>query len=308
MTLMKKGEWIEEIIPSNWENHTVEDYLKQRWNMPRKTLHIYRMEKKVTVNEKTVPWTTLLNKHDKVQMHVYEPEHYDMIATPIALDVIYEDEHILIMNKPIHMDTHPSSNEQTNTLTNAAAAYFNEQDLLTQPRHVHRLDKDTSGAILFTKYPLANALFDQLLANRHIKRTYIALVHGIIRQDKGSIKGNIGRDRHHPTRRRVSASGQHALTNYRVLFRDVKRNVTLVELSLETGRTHQIRVHMSHLGHPLVGDTLYGGQKLKNQQQSLHAVQMTFKHAITNKNIQVAASVSQEQFQPYQSIIAKTYF
>ncbi|WP_110113881.1 RluA family pseudouridine synthase [Bacillus sp. CGMCC 1.16541] len=305
MTLIKKGEWIEETIRQKWKDKTVEHYLKERWNIPRKTLHLYRMEKKVMVNEEVVRWTTHLQEKDNVQLHVYEPEHHNVVTSSIELDVLYEDPHILILNKPIQMDTHPSSNEQTNTLTNGVAAYFQQQDLHTQPRHVHRLDKDTSGAILYTKYPLASALFDQLLADRHIKRTYIALVHGIIRQDKGTIQASIGRDRHHPTRRRVSPSGQHALTNYHVRFRDTKRNQTLVELSLDTGRTHQIRVHMSHLGHPLVGDTLYGGHAIKGQQQALHAVRITFKHAITDKEVAVTAPVSQSLFDPYQSVIKR---
>lgn len=136
---------------------------------------------------------------------------------------MFEDEHVLIVNKPINLNTHPSSEQDQKTLLNAVAAYFQKIGLKTKPRHVHRLDSDTSGAILFTKHFVASSVFDQLLAERKINRTYVALVQGLMKQEQGIVNEPIGRDRHHATRRRVSRTGQAAKTSYRVLKRNMEK-------------------------------------------------------------------------------------
>ena len=155
----------------------------------------------------------------------------------------------------------------------------------TKIRHIHRLDKDTTGVILFAKNALAGALLDRLLENRIIKRTYLALVQGRVKEKKGRIVQPIGRDRHHPTRRIVSSTGQDAITYFEVIKYYSKENLTLIKLELDTGRTHQIRVHMSFMGHPLIGDKLYGGSEARIFRPALHAVKITFVHPITNEAI-----------------------
>ena len=151
-------------------------------------------------------------------------------------------------------------------------------------RHVHRLDRDTTGALLFAKHPFVGSMLDRMLEDREIKRTYLAMVHGMIPDKKGTIQASIGRDRHHATRRRVSPSGQPATTFFEVLKVDNKKKLLLVKCSLATGRTHQIRVHFSHMDHPLVGDLLYGGKPIF-QRQALHAVKLEFKHPFTEEVI-----------------------
>lgn len=150
------------------------------------------------------------------------------------------------------------------------------QGLETKVRHIHRLDKDTTGGVVFAKHRIAGAIMDRLLMERKIKRTYTALVEGRVKKKQGTIDAAIGRDRHHATRRRVSPKGDQAITYYKVEKYFKKQNATLVTLQLETGRTHQIRVHMSYNGNPLVGDVLYGGQTKYMSGQALHAMKINF--------------------------------
>lgn len=151
-------------------------------------------------------------------------------------------------------------------------------------KHIHRLDRDTTGAILFAKHALAGAILDKEPQERRIKRTYLALVHGEMSKNKGTIREPIGRDRHHPTRRRVSPGGQPVATNYEIIEYFRKQNLSLIKCRLDTGRTHQIRVHLSRIGHPLAGDTLYGGKPVFAR-QALHAVKMEIPHPFSEEAI-----------------------
>ena len=147
--------------------------------------------------------------------------------------------------------------------------------------HIHRLDKGTEGIVLVAKHPIAKALFDRMIEERAITRMYHAEVDGRLKRMRGTLQYPIGRDRHHPTRRRVSPGGQDAVTRYRVIERDDE--VTHVEASLETGRTHQIRVHFSHIGHPVKGDTLYGGSETPDGNYRLVAKKVAFDHPFTKE-------------------------
>ncbi|OQM46448.1 RNA pseudouridine synthase [Anoxybacillus sp. UARK-01] len=286
---IRKGEWLEFTVPSDWHGQTIESLLRTMWNSPKKWLHQLRMEKGVRVNGETVSWQTRLQKNDRFQIWVYKPETSDILPNYQELDILWEDEHLIVVNKAAGMEVHPTSPNQTNTLSNIVAAYFQTKGIFTKVRHIHRLDRDTSGAILFAKHALAGAILDRMLEQRQIKRTYVALVHGILKEKSGSIDAPIGRDRHHPTRRRVSKTGLAAVTHYRVLDTDFKKQTSLVELTLETGRTHQIRVHMSYIGHPLVGDLLYGGSAQPLSRQALHAFKLDFPHPFTNEFIRCVA-------------------
>jgi 23S rRNA pseudouridine1911/1915/1917 synthase len=156
-------------------------------------------------------------------------------------------------------------------------------------RQVHRLDKDTSGAIIFAKHDLAHTLLNQALELRKIKRTYIAIIEGKLPQPKGKIDQPIGRDRHHATRRRVSPQGQRAITHYQVKQYVATNRLSIVSLQLDTGRTHQIRVHLSSIGHPIIGDVLYGGKKGSIGRQALHALKVSLIHPFTAEKIEVEA-------------------
>ncbi|MBM6617039.1 RluA family pseudouridine synthase [Bacillus suaedaesalsae] len=291
MQTEKKGEFLQIIAPSQYDGKTIEQIAKEELFIPKKLLHVLRMEKGITLNGDAVDWATQVKKKDRLFVKCFQPEEYGVIPQEMDIDVLYEDDHLLIVNKPIGIDTHPTEANQTGTLANGIAYYWQLHGLMAKVRHVHRLDHDTSGAILFAKHHLASSLLDGMLERRDIKRTYIAFAEGMVRQKKGTIHESIGRDRHHPTRRRVSNTGQKAITHYEVIKVFNQSKITKLQLQLDTGRTHQIRVHLSHIGHPLVGDQLYGGTTHSLKAQGLHAARISFQHPITKEKFQIEASL-----------------
>jgi 23S rRNA pseudouridine1911/1915/1917 synthase len=284
----KKGQWLHITVPNDWIGRQVDYILKHSLQTPKPLLHELRMNKAVKINNEIQSWVTPLKSGDTLQIQLFIDEEFGVIPEYMDLPILYEDDHILVVNKPAGIDTHPTTEGQLGTLANGVAFHYQVQGIQTKVRHVHRLDRDTTGGILFAKERLSSAILDRMLEKREIKRTYYALVHGIIKQKSGNIEASIGRDRHHPTKRRVSPTGQQARTHYKVVTKLSDEQMTLIELQLDTGRTHQIRVHMSHLGYPLVGDELYGGKPIFNR-QALHAKQLSLYHPITNEMIQIEA-------------------
>lgn len=282
--IQKFGEWCEVVIPQKWEGYSLEYIFRTIWKASKKQTHFMRMDKKAMVNGEPANWTSPLHAGDKLQLQIFEEEDFEVTPSYHEVDVLYEDDHLLVLNKPANMDTHPNSPGQDNTLANAAAFHLQMRGENRNIRHIHRLDRDTTGAILFAKHSLAGAIMDKKLEERAMKRTYLALIHGKLHQKKGTIREPIGRDRHHPTRRRVSPKGQPATTHFELIETYPGQNLSLIKCKLDTGRTHQIRVHLSHLGHPLAGDTLYGGKPVFPR-QALHAVKLEIPHPFTNEKI-----------------------
>lgn len=289
------GEWFEIILPPEWDGLSINAVLRDKWKAPKKHIHLMRMEKNIKINGEFFPWQNPLHSGDKLQLKLFQQTDFGVIPEYYDVEILFEDDHIIVFNKPASMDTHPNSQNETDTLANAAAFHLLIKGEYRKIKHVHRLDRDTTGAVLFAKHPLAGAILDKMLEERMIKRTYLALVHGILKAKKGAIREPIGRDRHHPTRRRVSPTGQPAITHFEVLNTFPKENLTLVQCQLATGRTHQIRVHLSSLGHPLVGDILYGGKPIIKR-QALHAAKLLIPHPFTEELISCLALSAQEPF------------
>ncbi|MCP1151726.1 RluA family pseudouridine synthase [Peribacillus frigoritolerans] len=276
-------------VLQSWNGLTIEKLFRERWQAPKKLVHEWRMSKEVTVNGNSVAWSAILNEGDSISIPLLDhAENETVQAADLGISILYEDDVLLIANKPAGMDTHPSQPGEAHSLLNGVAHHLQITGQTCMIKHIHRLDKDTTGAVLFAKNRLIGSMLDRMLEEREIKRTYLALVEGNIKKNEGEIKEKIGRDRHHATRRRVSPTGQTAVTHYRVLNRDPKKNLTLVSCTLESGRTHQIRVHFSHLNHPLAGDTLYGGKKTFPR-QALHARKIEFIHPISEEKMIVEA-------------------
>ncbi|EFM09289.1 pseudouridine synthase, RluA family [Paenibacillus curdlanolyticus YK9] len=202
-----------------------------------------------------------------------------------ACRVLYEDDSILVMHKPAGVPVHPSRPGERGTLDEAAARHMLKKGDPLPVRHIHRLDQETSGPVLYSKNDLAQLRLDEAMRQKTIERVYLAFVQGKISKPRGVIDAPIGRDRHQPARRRVIANGDHAVTRYETMERYSK--ATLVRIRLETGRTHQIRVHMSHLGHPLIGDSLYGGDTALLKHQALHGEMLVFHHPLSGAPVKV---------------------
>lgn len=225
---------------------------------------------------------------DSVKDSLYRMAADKSLSVAYALPpILYEDDYCLVLNKPAGMPVHASFKGERGTLDEMAARHLLESGDPLPVRHIHRLDDDTSGPVLYAKNDLAQLRLDEAMRVKEIDRRYIAIVQGVMKRSAGVIDAPIGKDRHHSARRLVSPSGDSAITHYEVAGRSDQ--VTLVRVRLETGRTHQIRVHMSDIGHPLAGDILYGGSSRLLSHQALHGERLMFPHPLTGQRVDVAA-------------------
>lgn len=203
------------------------------------------------------------------------------------LDVLYEDDFCLVVNKPANMLVHPTVPEQRRTLANAIASYYECTGQQVKVRHIHRLDENTTGPVLYAKNEFAQLRLDEAMRIKAVERIYIAFVQGKVAGHVRTIDAPIGKDRHRRNRRRVSPTGANAVTHLEVL--ETYRTASLVRLRLETGRTHQIRVHASYIGHPVIGDELYGGSAELYPAQALHGEALRFPHPLSGERVHVDA-------------------
>ena len=212
-----------------------------------------------------------------------EEDEYDAVDIPI--DIIYEDDDLLVVNKQPYIVVHPTRSHQNNTVANAVAYYFKKNKINRKVRFVNRLDMNTSGIVIIAKNPYAhNCLANQMKSNS-VEKFYYAIVEGMLEADEGTIDQPILRLNPEDIIRIVHQSGKECITRYKAEKR--YNNMTLVKLKLITGRTHQIRVHMKHIGHPIVGDTLYGTGSDLIERQALHCCEMKFKQPVTNEDISI---------------------
>lgn len=230
-----------------------------------------------------------LHRGQRVDVVIPPPPPTGLLPEPIPLDVVYEDKELLVINKPAGLTVHPGAGRPSGTLVNAILARVPALagvGSALRPGIIHRLDKDTSGLMVVAKTNEALLSLQQQVAARTVSRSYLALLHGVVPHDEGTISAPIGRHPRHRTKMAVLPEGREAVTRYRVLERFPR--YTLVEAQLVTGRTHQIRVHCAHLGHPVVGDSVYAGgrpHELGIGRQALHAHRLRFRHPATSKEM-----------------------
>lgn len=240
----------------------------------------------VKVNGQAVKPKYKLKTGDQVTITPEAPQKIDLEPENIPLDIVYEDDDVIVVNKPQGMVVHPAPGHPNHTLVNALL-YHSPLSTINgefRPGIVHRIDKDTSGLLMVAKNDMAHRSLAAQLKAKTNKREYVALVHGVIKPDTGTIDAPIGRSRKDRKKQAIVSGGRHAVTHFKVLKR--YRHYTLVSCRLETGRTHQIRVHMKSIGHPLAGDPLYGPRKtLPGKGQYLHARELGFKHPRTGKEL-----------------------
>lgn len=216
-----------------------------------------------------------------------EASSENIVPTPLPLDIVYEDEDLLIINKPAGMPIHPSQGNYDNTLANACAYYFQQKGEPFTYRCINRLDRDTTGLLIIARHAYSASLLSSMVAKREIHREYLAFATGLV-PDSGVIEAPIARVDGSTIEREVNfETGEFARTHYRRL--EYKNGYSLVSLKLDTGRTHQIRVHMKYIGHPLPGDFLYNPDYSVIRRQALHSYRLTFTHPITGKELQFTA-------------------
>ncbi|MGF1435772.1 RluA family pseudouridine synthase [Bacillus thuringiensis] len=260
----------------------------------------------VTVNGKAVKVNYKVKEEDEITVTIPEPEELDIQPEDLNLEIYYEDADVLVVNKPRGMVVHPAPGHTSGTLVNGLMHHCTDLSGINgvmRPGIVHRIDKDTSGLLMIAKNDMAHeSLVNQLVA-KTVTRRYKAIVHGVIPHDKGTIDAPIARDKKERQSMTVDENGKNAVTHFQVL--DRFKDFTLVECRLETGRTHQIRVHMKYIGYPLAGDPKYGPKKtLDMNGQALHAGILGFDHPRTGEYIQFEAPIP-EVFEEALNILRK---
>lgn len=270
---------------------------KQMQDLSRSMIQKLLEGNKINVNGRSEKPAYKVQNGDIIEINIEEPKEVKIEAQDIPLDIIYEDEDILVVNKQKGLVVHPANGNPDGTLVNAVMAHC--KDSLSgiggelRPGIVHRLDKDTSGLLIIAKNDKAHIQMSNQIKNREVKKTYIALVRGTIAENEATINMPIGRSTKDRKKMAVTKSGKEAVTHFKVLNRYTtdKGSYTLLEIKIDTGRTHQIRVHMAEIGHPVIGDVVYsnGKNEFGVEGQCLHAERLEFAHPITGKEMKLEA-------------------
>jgi 23S rRNA pseudouridine1911/1915/1917 synthase len=264
-------------------------------DMSRSKIQLLIEEKNVLVNNEPIKSNYKVQANDEIQIYIPEPEPIDVIPEDIPLDILYEDEDVVVVNKPQGMVVHPAAGHSKGTLVNALLYHIEDLSGINgkiRPGIVHRLDKDTSGALVVAKNDEAHVHLSEQLQDRSMKRKYWTLVHGVLPHNHGTIDAPIGRDPKNRQQFTVVTGGKESVSHFRVLERF--KDYSLLEVSLETGRTHQIRVHLKYINFPVAGDEVYGPKKtLQGKGQYLHAHTIEFIHPRTGELMHFEAPVPQ---------------
>lgn len=274
-------------ISKEYVGLTIEDYLKQILKYSGRKIQKLTRQKGILLNGKTVYLQKKIKTNDTLRVLVFADTAYGVQPEEGAIEVLYEDDYLLVLNKPAYQLVHPTARTTSGTLANYLAYQLEQRGIVSTVRAVHRLDRDTSGCVIFAKDSHSQSILEQQLKARTLKRTYWALVRGIVDPPSGTIDAPIGPHPSRPNRRAINEQGEQAVTHYRTI-----RNLTdtsLLELTLDTGRTHQIRLHLAHLGFPIIGDGMYGVRSPWIARQALHATSISFRHVKDNREITVNA-------------------
>ena len=280
------------------ENKRIDAYLSnQSRDFSRTAIQRFIEEKKILVNGEKIKSSYKVQENDKITMEEEQAQDISLKAQDIPIEIIYEDKDIIVVNKPKGLVVHPANGNPDGTLVNALMAIC--KDSLSgiggkiRPGIVHRLDKDTSGILVVAKNDKAHINMSEQIKNHEVEKTYIALVRGIVKEETATIKMPIGRSVSNRKKMAVVKTGKEATTHFSVIERFPKYNCTLLEIKIETGRTHQIRVHLSQIGYPIIGDNIYsnGKNQWNIEGQCLHAKKLKFKHPITNKEMILEAEL-----------------
>lgn len=273
---------------------TIKDVLKKEFHFSDRLItKLKRMDNTILLNGKPSFVSFALSPKDIVTTYLdYEEENSNIVATATYLDIVYEDDAYLIINKPPYLAVHPSSLHFSNNLSSGVKYYFDQIGLKKKIRIVNRLDKDTSGLVIFAKNEYVQERLIYQMKQHQFQKKYLGIVEGTFHPICGSIEAKIARKEGSIIQREVSEKGDIAITHYET--KKVYPSFSLVEFSLLTGRTHQIRVHSSYLGHPLLGDTLYGNFSSLIQRQALHSSFLSFLHPLTHQPVSYLSSLPED--------------
>lgn len=285
---------IDYIIDEDSAGLRVEQFLRRKRYSGQNLSEIKRMPKSILVNGVHYYMRQELSTGDHLQVRICETQNSEKIPpTKLSLDIIYEDEDLLVLNKPAGMPIHPSLNNYTNSIANALAYYFQSQGKPFIFRCCNRLDRDTSGLTIVSKHLVSGSILSDMTKYREVHREYLAIARGSVTPSEGTIQAPLGRKEGTIIERTVDwEHGEDAVTHYKVVKE--ANGHSLVSLRLETGRTHQIRIHMKYLGYPLIGDYLYNPDMEYMTRQALHSHHMEFTHPITGEHMSFTAPLPED--------------
>ena len=272
---------------------TVRQVLKNEFNISNRLITKLKQSKLIYLNDKETYLDKPLSVNDIVKCIIdFNEPSENIISTKMDLRIIYEDDYILAVDKSFNMAVHPSILHYENSLSNGIKYYFESIGLNRKIRPVNRLDRDTTGIVLFAKNEYIQECLIKQMTNRTFYKEYIAILDGILANQKGIINAPISRKEGSIIERCTDENGAKAISHYEVI--DVKNNLSLVKFILETGRTHQIRLHSKHIGHPIIGDTLYGSESNLISRQALHCHKISFIHPITKNNLELISPIPED--------------
>lgn len=285
-------------IFSETSGERLDKFIAEKLEMSRSHVQGLIESGKVSVNGKSAKASLKTEEGMVISVEIPEPVPLDVLPEAIALDILYEDDDVLVVNKPKGMVVHPANGNESGTLVNAVLAHCGANlsgiNGVIRPGIVHRIDKDTSGILVIAKNDQAHVSLAEQLKEHSMTRVYVAVVRGRFKSESGTISAPIGRNPKDRKKMGVVAGGKHAVTHYTVIKE--LEDCSVVEVRLETGRTHQIRVHMSYIGHPLLGDEVYGNGKNKYgfEGQALHAKILGFIHPRTGEYMEFSSTLPEE--------------
>lgn len=285
------------IVDENCNNERIDIFISANADLTRTRVQQLIKEQKVEVNGKKIKASYKIEKNDEISIEIPEMQEVEIKAENIKLNIIYEDEDIAIINKQPGLVVHPAQGHYSGTLVNGIMYHIKDLSGINgeiRPGIVHRLDKDTSGLIIIAKNDKAHNELTNMFQNKEVKKTYLAILKGKLNKKSGKIITQIGRDK--KDRKKMTVlnginEGKTAITNFRI--KDQNELFTLVEVNIETGRTHQIRVHMKYLGYPILGDSTYGRND-SEKRQMLHAYKLEFFHPINKKYIEIIGDLPED--------------
>lgn len=279
-------------IEKEQDGFVLETYLKQTLQYSGRKIQKLTRKKGIFLNGKVVFLQKKVKFGDTLRILNFEDAAYGVEPEAGNIEILYEDEYMLVLNKPAQQLVHPTGQTTSGTLANYLAYELQTRNIVTTIRPVHRLDRETSGCIIFAKDSRSQFILEQQLKEKSLNRTYWALVSGNVSPSEGTIDAPIGAHPSKPNRRAIDKQGEPAITQYRTVAHYT--DTSLVELHLETGRTHQIRLHLAHLGYPILGDGMYGVRFSGMLRQALHATCITFQRLQDHSEITVQAPLPQD--------------
>lgn len=288
MSILEKK--VEDVV----EGTKLREYLKREMGISTRLIRSASIQKRIFINNEVVKMNRVIKNGEIIKIDLEKEESQNIAPEKIDIDIVYEDEDILVVNKKPFMVVHPTKTYQSGTLANGVINYFMESNQNCIVRLVSRLDMNTSGLIIIAKNQFSHGMLSKAMSENKVEKRYLAIVHGIFKEKQGTIDKPIYRPEgiENGTRRVVDERGQRSITHYKVV--EEFSDSSLVECKLETGRTHQIRVHLSYLGHPIYGDVLYGDGDNEGdliERQALHAYGLDFKSPRTEKELLLRADL-----------------